>query len=187
MPFDMYGSLFATYNLNNKWAINLQTRLPVPHRASGSYSHIEEGKADTGQTAKTVNSKITDSRTMYTTDIALHMIYSVAPNIGVKAGPVVSIPLNQANGVSIVSTTGTPKDTIAYYSKLAEAINGTSIEKKIRYGISGGVSLSYKRFLLDATYYHDLQKQKISSSLGGYTSNTNNLQIAIGFRLNKKK
>ncbi|TSJ44386.1 PorT family protein [Mucilaginibacter corticis] len=187
MPFDMYGGLFATYNLNNKWAINLQTRLPVPHLAKGSYLHTEEGKTDTGQAIKTVNSKITDSRKMYTTDIALHMLYSVAPNIGVKAGPVLSIPLTQANGVSVVSTTGTPKDTIAYYSKLADAINGTSIEKKIRYGISGGVSLNYKRFLLDATYYHDLQKQKVSSSLGGYTSNTNNLQIAIGFRLNKKK
>jgi len=187
MPFDMYGGLFATYSLNNKWAINLQTRLPVPHQAKGSYLHTEEGKADTGQAVKTVNSRITDSRKMYTTDIALHMLYSVTPNIGVKAGPVLSIPLTQANGVSVVSTTGTPKDTIAYYSKLADAINGTSIEKKIRYGISGGVSINYKRFLLDATYYHDLQKQKVSSSLGGYTANTNNLQIAIGFRLNKKK
>ncbi|MDB5003306.1 MAG: hypothetical protein JWQ34_1531 [Mucilaginibacter sp.] len=186
VPFDAYAGLFATYNLNNKWAINLQTRLPTPHPVSGIYSHTEEGKADTGKTFQTVNSKITDSRKMYTADIALHLLYNVTPTIGVKAGPVLTLPLKQANGVSSVSTSGSPKDSAAYYTKLTEAINSTNIEKKIRYAISGGVSLSYKRLLLDATYYHSFQTQKVSSSLGNYTSNTNSLQITIGFRLNKK-
>lgn len=186
VPFDVYAGLFATYNLNNKWAINLQTRLPTPHPVSGIYSHTEEGKADTGKTFQTVNSKITDSRKMYTADIALHLLYNVTPNIGVKVGPVLTLPLKQANGVSSVTTSGSPKDSAAYYTKLTEAINGTNIEKKIRYAISGGVSFNYKRLLLDATYYHSFQTQKVSSTLGNYTSNTNSLQITIGFRLNKK-
>ncbi|MES2377554.1 MAG: porin family protein [Bacteroidota bacterium] len=186
VPFDVSGGLFADYTLNNKWSVNLQVKLPSPHQAKGNYSHTEDGKTDTGKT-QIVNSKITDSRKMYMVDIPLHLVYHVNPNIGIKAGPVLSIPLQDANGIGIVTTTGTPKDSLVYIAKMSDALNHTSIERKVYYGVSGGISLNYGRFLLDATYYHNFQAQKVSSSLGGYTSNNNSLQIAIGFRLNKKR
>jgi hypothetical protein len=186
VPFDAYGGLFATYDLNNKWSVNLQARLPSPHLARGNYSHTEAGKTDTG-TMKTVNSKITDARKMYMVDIPLYLVYHASPNIDIKAGPVVSIPLTEANGIGTVTTSGTPKDSIAYIVKMSDALNNSSIKRTIYYGLSGGVSVNYGRFLLDATFYHNFQAQKVSSSLGGYTSNNNSLQIAIGFRLNKKR
>jgi hypothetical protein len=186
VPFDVYLGLFASYDLNDKWSVNLQARLPSPHLARGNYSHTEEGKTDTTGT-QTVNSKIMDSRKMYMIDIPLHLVYHVNPNIGIKGGPVLSIPLTDANGISTVTTTGTLKDSVAYFYKMSEALNNTKMERRIYYGISGGVSLNYRRLLLDATFYHNFQAQKVSSSLGGYTSNNNSLQIAIGFRLNKKR
>jgi hypothetical protein len=186
VPFDVYLGLFASYDLNDKWSVNLQARLPSPHLARGNYSHAEEGKTDTTGT-QTVNSKILDSRKMYMVDIPLHLVYRVSPNIGIKGGPVLSIPLTDANGISTVTTSGTLKDSVAYFYKMSEALNNTKMERKIYYGVSGGVSLNYGRLLLDATFYHNFQAQKVSSTLGGYTSNNNSLQIAIGFRLNKKR
>jgi hypothetical protein len=186
VPFDVYLGLFAQYDLNDKWSVNLQARLPSPHLARGNYSHTEAGKTDTGA-MQTVHSQITDARKMYMVDIPLHLVYHASPNIGIKAGPVISIPLTEANGISTVTTSGTPKDSVAYFYKMSDALNHSSIERKIYYGVSGGVSISYGRFLLDATFYHNFQPQKVSSSLGGYTSNNNNLQIAIGFRINKKR
>jgi hypothetical protein len=186
VPFDAYLGLFASYDLNDKWSVNLQARLPSPHQARGNYSHTEEGKTDTTGT-QTVNSKIMDSRKMYMVDIPLHLVYRVSPNIGIKGGPVLSIPLTDANGISTVTTTGALKDSVAYFYKMSEALNNTKMERKVYYGVSGGVSLNYGRLLLDATFYHNFQAQKVSSSLGGYTSNNNSLQIAIGFRLNKKR
>lgn len=186
VPFDVYLGLCASYDLNDKWSVNLQARLPSPHQARGNYSHTEDGKTDTTGT-HTVNSKIIDSRKMYMVDIPLHLVYHVNPNIGIKGGPVLSIPLTDANGISTVTTTGVLKDSVAYFYKMSEALNNTKIERKIYYGVSGGVSLNYRRLLLDATFYHNFQAQKVSSSLGGYTSNNNTLQIAIGFRLNKKR
>jgi hypothetical protein len=159
VPFDVSFGLFANYNLNNRWSVNLQVKLPSPHQARGNYSHTEEGKSDTGKT-QIINSKITDSRKMYMVDIPLHLVYHINPNIGIKAGPVLSIPLQDANGISIVTTSGTPKDSIAYIAKMSEALNHTSIERRIYYGLSGGISLNYGRFLLDATYYHNFQAQR---------------------------
>jgi hypothetical protein len=186
VPFDIHLGLFVNYHLNDNWSVNLQVKLPSPHQASGNYLHTEQGKLDTGRT-QSVNSKITDIRKMYMVDIPLHLVYHLSPNISIKAGPVLSIPLTEANGISTVTTSGTPKDSANYFVKLSEALNHTSIERKIYYGLSGGISLNYRRFLLDATYYHNLQTQKVNSSLGVYTSNNNSLQIAIGFRINKKK
>lgn len=186
VPFDVYSGLFASYNLNDKWSVNLQARLPSPHLARGNYSHTEEGKTDTTGT-HTVNSRIIDSRKMYMVDIPLHLVYRVSPNIGIKGGAVLSIPLTDANGISTVTTSGTLKDSVAYFNKMSEALNNTRMERKIYYGVSGGVSLNYGRLLLDATLYHNFQAQKVSSSLGGYTSDNNSLQITVGFRLNKKR
>ncbi len=182
LPVDAFVGLFGTYNLNTKWGINLQTRFLVPHLASGSYSHANNSKVDTNQTLQ-----ITDSRKIYTADIPLHIVYNLTGGLSLKAGGVISIPVKQINGSSSFQTSGTRKDTTGYYKTLTNTVNTNSFEKKLDYGLSGGISLHVKRLLFDATYYRGLQTQKVSSTLGSYTNNTNGVQLTIGFKLNKSK
>ncbi|MDB5115556.1 MAG: hypothetical protein JWQ79_1048 [Mucilaginibacter sp.] len=182
LPVDVFLGAFVTYNLNNKWGIGSQVRLLNPHTVSGSYTHINQSKIDTNQTLQ-----INDSRKIYTIDIPLHLSYNVTNNLSFKAGPVISIPVKQVTGSSSFQTSKARKDTTTYYSTVTGALNNTGFEKKINYGISGGVTLHVNRLLFDATYYRGLQTQKVSSALGSYTANTNGLQLTIGFKLNKTK
>jgi hypothetical protein len=182
LPVDVFLGAFVTYNLNNKWGIGSQIRLLNPHTVSGSYTHANESKIDTNQTLQ-----INDSRKIYTIDIPLHMSYNVTNSLSFKAGPVISIPVKQVTGSSSFQTSKARKDTTTYYSTVTGALNNTGFEKKINYGISGGVTLHVNRLLFDATYYRELQTQKVSSALGSYTANTNGLQLTIGFKLNKSK
>ncbi|MCC8426460.1 porin family protein [Mucilaginibacter sp. UR6-11] len=181
LPVDVYSGLFATYNLSNKWAVNLQTRLLTPHKVSGGYSHTNDSKKDTAQ-----NLQITDSRKVYTADIPLQLVYKVTGILNIKAGPVLTLPLKQVNGVSTF-TTKTRKDSTGYYNTVTDAINNTGFDKKVRFGVSAGIGLNYKRLLFEAGYYYGLQRLKISSSLGSYTANTGSLQFTIGIKLNKNK
>ncbi|MDB5156119.1 MAG: hypothetical protein JWR50_826 [Mucilaginibacter sp.] len=182
LPVDVYGGLFATYNVNDKWAINLQTRLLTPHKVSGSYTHANESKIDSNQ-----NLRITDSRKIYTADIPVNVAYKITENINLKAGVVFSLPIKQVNGASAFTTSGARKDSTSYYNNVTAAINSTNFEKKVHLSLSGGIGFNYKRLLFDANYAYGLQTQKISSSLGSYTSNTSGVQLTIGFKLSKSK
>jgi hypothetical protein len=182
LPVDVFLGAFVTYNFNNKWAIGSQIRLLNPHMVSGSYTHANGSKIDTNQTLQ-----INDSRKIYTIDLPLHLSYNVTNSLSFKAGPVISIPVKQVTGSSSFQTSKARKDTTAYYSTVTGALNNTGFDKKINYGISGGVTLHVNRLLFDATYYRGLQTQKVTSAFGSYTANTNGLQLTIGFKLNKTK
>jgi hypothetical protein len=119
-------------------------------------------------------------------DIPVFAGYNITRNLSIKAGPVINIPLKQVNGNSTFQTIKSGKDTSTYYSTVTSTINNTGFEKKISYGISGGIGLHVKRLLLDATYYHGMQTQKVSSVLGSYTSGINGVQLTVGFKLNKR-
>jgi hypothetical protein len=180
LPVDAFGGLFATYNFTDKWGVNLQLRFLNPHLVSGSYTHANQSKVDTAQTLR-----ITDSRKIYTADVPLHLLYRITKNINIKAGAVISFPLKQANASSTFQTGKSRKDTSGYYNTVTTALNNTGFEKKVIFGLSGGIGFNIKRLSLDVESYKSLQTQNVSSALGSYTSGTNGLQITVGFKLNK--
>ncbi|MGF7082653.1 outer membrane beta-barrel protein [Mucilaginibacter sp. UYCu711] len=186
LPIDAYTGLFATYNLNDKWAVNMQVKLLLPTIASGSYNHVYVTKGDTGQTIKQTY-KINDSRKIYSAQVPVHLVYKVNNNISVKAGPVINLPIKQFNGVNSINAASSITDTTGYLNRLADTVNTTTFNKKLSLGVSGGIGLSVNRFLLEATYYRALQQYKISSPIGSYSSGANHVQITLGFKLNKTK
>ncbi|HWZ35988.1 MAG TPA: outer membrane beta-barrel protein [Mucilaginibacter sp.] len=180
LPIDIYVGLFGTYNLNDHWAIGLQSRLLVPHTVNGhySYNHV---KTDTPKTTETI--QISDSRKVYTLDFPVHLIYKVNPNISLKAGPILSIPVKTANGT--YPTAG--NDSTGNGNSVTRSLNATAPAKKILFGASAGIGFSYKFLWFDAMYNYSPQPLNMRSDLGSYTSNTNSLQLTIGIKLNKSK
>jgi len=185
LPIDAYTGLFATYNISNKWAVDMQVKLLIPNKANETYNHVYTTKGDTGQMLQH-SFKITDSRKIYSAQIPVHLVYNVTPAISVKAGPVINLPIKFI-GLSTVSAIGTFKDTVGYINRLIDTVNSVNFEKKVTVGVSGGIGYNYKRIKLEATYYYNPQPIKISTPLRSYTNSTNNLQITIGFKLNKTK
>ena len=185
LPVDAYTGLFATYNISDKWAVDMQVKLLIPNKANETYNHIYTTKGDTGQTLQH-SFKITDSRKIYSAQIPIHLVYNVTPAISVKAGPVINLPIKFI-GLSTVNTIGVFKDTVGYINRLIDTVNSVNFEKKVTVGMSGGIGYNYKRIKLEATYYYNPQPIKISTPLRSYTNSTNNLQITLGFKLNKIK
>ncbi|WP_214072367.1 porin family protein [Mucilaginibacter sp. dw_454] len=183
LPVDIYVGLFTTYNLNNQWAIGAQGRFLTPHTSAGSYDYSHTIDVEGFKTVQTF--KINNSRKAYTIDVPVHLIYRATPNISIKAGPLLSIPMKDVNRITF--TDETYGDTTQYVNAVKSYLKSVSYENKLRYGISAGAGYSYRRLSLDATYSYYPQSQKVSSSLGTFTQNTNNLQITLGIKLNKQK
>ncbi|MFD2874273.1 hypothetical protein ACFS5N_17455 [Mucilaginibacter ximonensis] len=173
LPADIYLGLFGTYNVNDRWAVGLQSRFLVPHAVSGTYTY--PGASET--------ILISDSRKVYTIDVPIHLIYKPVSNISLKAGPLLSIQAKTANG----TFPNAANDSTGTKSPITQALNATSMSNKVQLGASAGVGFSYKFLWLDATYNYYTKGQKISSSLGGYSANMNSLQLTIGIKLNKSK
>ncbi|PTQ99701.1 hypothetical protein C8P68_102530 [Mucilaginibacter yixingensis] len=179
---DISPGAFVSFDVRSRWAINAQVRLFNPQKLNGSYTHKNESKKDTLPKILTIN----DSRTVYSAQIPVYLEYKATENLRIKAGGVVSLPIRQARGSSKLSPDTIRKDS-AYFAKTMNTLGGTKYEAKINFGISAGVALHYNRFLFEATYLHPLKPQKVSSDLGSYTSGGNQLQLTIGFKLNKRR
>jgi len=182
LPIDMYAGLYATYNFSPKLAINIQLKGLNPLRFNGSYTHHNESKIDTNQTLS-----ISDSRKAYFVSIPIHFVYAITPNIHIKGGTIINIPMKQVNGSSNYQTSGVKKDTLGYYNTVADKIKATRYEQKINLGLSGGVGLQYQRWMLEATYNKSFNSYHVASDLGSYNTNPGSVQITIGFQLNKPK
>jgi hypothetical protein len=182
LPVDMYAGLYATYNFGSKLAVNIQLKGLNPLRFNGSYTHRNESKIDTNQTLS-----INDSRKAYFINIPVHLVYNITPNIHIKGGPVINIPIKQVNGSSTYQTSGVKKDSLGYYNTVTSKLNATKYNQKLDFGFSGGIGLQYQRLLLEATYNKSFNGYNIASELGSYHSNPGSVQITIGFQLNKPK
>jgi hypothetical protein len=181
-PVDIYAGLYATYNFSPKLAINIQVKGLNPLRFNGSYTHRNESKIDTNQTLS-----INDSRKAYFVNIPVHFVYNITPNIHIKGGPVINIPVKQVNGSSNYQTSGTQKDSLGYYNSVSSKLNATKYDQKLNFGFSGGVGLQYQRWILEATYNKSFSSYHVASELGSYNTNPSSVQITIGFQLNKTK
>lgn len=173
LPADIYFGLFANYNLNDRWAIGLQSRFLVPHAVSGSYSYVSS--------SETI--QVSDARKLYTIDVPVHVIYKPIAGMSLKAGPLLSIRAKTADG----DFPNAGNDSTGTKSPVTQALNATGFANKVQVGASGGIGFSYKSVWFDATYNYYSKGQKISSSLGGYSADINSLQLTIGIKLNKRK
>jgi hypothetical protein len=181
LPVDIFFGLFATYNFNDKWGVNLGIRGLKPQTVSGSYNHANESKIDTLQTLN-----ISDSRKVYFVDVPLNLVFKPTPYLSLKAGPVFSLPVKQVNGNSTFQTGKLKKDSL-YYVKVTQTINATNYTKSVNTGLSFGASLQTGRFVFDAAYIKGLSGLTVGSGLGSYTANSNEFLFTIGFKLNRLK
>ncbi|GAA4092705.1 outer membrane beta-barrel protein [Mucilaginibacter panaciglaebae] len=182
-PVDIYLGVFVNHNFNDQWAVGAQGRFLTPHTDHGSYNYNHPIKVDTLQTVQTF--KINNSRKIYTIDVPIHLIYKATPNIRLKAGPLLSIPIKDVNRISVTELSY--KDSTRYVDSVKSKLKPAYFENKLRYGLSVGAGFTYKFLWLDATYSYYPQSQKAGSALGSFTTNTNNLQITLGIKLNKLK
>jgi hypothetical protein len=180
-PVDLYFGLFATYNINDQWGLGTQIKLLNPQTLTGSYTHANESKVDSGQLLN-----ITDTRKAYFVSIPLHVVYKATDILSFKAGPIINIPVKQVSGTSVLQPAGIRSDT-SYYNKTIAILGQTQYTPKLNYGLSGGVSIHFQRLIFEATYLKGLSGQKVTSGLGSYNGYYNTFQFTIGFQLNKPK
>jgi len=180
-PVDLYFGVFATYNINDKWAVNSQIKLFNPQTITTKYTHANASRIDSGQLLQ-----ITSSRKMYSTSIPLHAVYKVNSNLSFMAGPVINIPVKQTNTGSTWLPTAIRSDS-TYSTHIDSVLNKTKYEQKLNFGLSAGVNITFKRFSFGATYMKSLSGYQISSDFGNHNSYNGTLQFTIGFRLNKSK
>jgi len=180
-PVDAYFGVFASFKVNDNWAINPQVKLLNPQTISTTYAHANQSQVDSGQSLS-----ITASRKMYSVSIPIFVTYKVADNIKLKLGPVINIPVKQINANSVLSPATLRADT-TYFANTTATIKATQYQQGINLGISGGASLQFNRWIFEATYLKSLSGYKLSNGLGSFKSNNGTLQFTIGFQLDKVK
>jgi len=180
-PVDLYFGLFASFKLNDSWAINPQVKLFNPQTITTTYTHTNQSKVDSGQLLS-----ITSSRKIYSVTVPIYAVYKVSGNISLKAGPVISFPAKQINANSILQPYTIRNDS-AYFVHTTSILNATQYQQNINFGLSGGASLQFKRWIFEATYLKSLSGYGLTNGLGTYKSNGGALHFTIGFQLNKVK
>ena len=178
---NLYAGLFATYNLNSRWGINAQVRMLSPQSISGSYTHANGSKVDSSKILL-----ITDSRKAYFITVPVYGVYRVSRNVSIKAGPVISVPLKQEAGSTLLAPATIKKDS-AYYAATINQLNGTRYNQQINFGIAGGLVVQYGRLSIEAAYLKTLGGYQVNSGFGSYKAKNGSLQLTIGFKLNKPK
>ena len=181
LPVDVYFGLFGTYTIKNKLGVNIQLKVLNPQNISGSYNHANGSKVDSNQTLK-----ITDFRKAYFVSIPIQGVYKINDNVSIKAGPVINIPVKQLNGTTTLLPANITTDSV-YYASATSQLKNTKYQQKINFGLSGGVSITYKRLFLEAAYLKGLSGYNISSGFGNYKYNAGNVQVTIGFSLKRAK
>jgi hypothetical protein len=99
---------------------------------------------------------------------------------------VINIPVKQVNGNAVLQPVKIMTDT-PYFKNINKQLSATQYQQKINFGLSGGVTLQYQRFLLEATYNKSFSSYRVVSDLGSYSQNPGSVQISIGFQLSKPK
>jgi hypothetical protein len=180
-PVDVYFGLFATYNLNNKWAVGFQIQFYSPQNVTTSYTHANASKVDSTQSLQ-----ITASRKLYTVNIPVNVIYKLTDNFRLMGGPVIGVPVKQINTSSTLLPAAIKTDS-AYYAQISGILNGTKYEQKLNMGLNAGVGFQYKRWLFEANYLKSLTGYSMSNSWGTYKSSGGTFQFTIGFQISKPK
>jgi hypothetical protein len=118
-PVDAFFGLFASYKLNDKWAISSQIKLFSPQTITTTYSHANQSKVDSTQSLT-----ITASRKQYAISVPIYLQYKATNSINLKAGPVINFPVKQINSNSTLQPTAIRSDSV-YYPKITGILNAT--------------------------------------------------------------
>jgi hypothetical protein len=174
LPVDAFAGLYGTYDLSEKWGIGTQVRVLSPAMVKGRYAKSTyTQRTDTINVVKTTYTN--DSRKIYSVQLPLYAAYHATSNISFKAGPVISFPVKQFSTAIIDSAN-------------RALLTGSRYDQKIDLGLSGGVSVRYKRLIFEATYLKGLTNHTITSDSLSYKTHTSGtLQFTIGIQLGGKK
>jgi len=184
LPVDLNFGLYGTYHFNDRWAINVQAKALNPQKISGSYTHANGAKADSGAVDSGKTIRVTDSRKAYFVSVPIQLVYKLNNYLGLKAGSVINIPVKQITGTTSFTPLAIKTDT-PYYTSVNNQLKNTRYVPAINVGVSAGVSLQYNRFSFEATYLKSISGFKVSSDFGSYKSNPGTVQLTVGFQLNK--
>ena len=180
-PIDPWFGLFASYKLNNSWAISAEAHFFSPQNITTTYTHANQSKVDSNQSLT-----ITASRKMYAVSVPIYAVYNAGNGLSFKAGPVLNFPVKQINTASVLLPYSIRTDT-TYYKNISSALSATQYRQNINFGFAAGASYQYKRFIFGASYLKSLSGYSINSGLGTYKSYSGTFQINIGFQLDKVK
>lgn len=180
-PIDIYTGLFATYHINDKWAVNTQVRFLTPLNLSGTYTN----QNDHVDSVRSI--KVTDSRKVYFVNIPIHAVYKITDNISIKGGPVINILAKQVSFNTSAQKIYDNVDTLFFQTKESQIKTTTRYAQKINLGLSGGISVQANRFIFEAVYQKSLSGYNVISDFHNYKNNPGTLQLSIGFKLNSSK
>jgi len=180
-PIDPWFGVFASYKLNDSWAISTEAHFFSPQNITTTYIHANQSKVDSGQSLT-----ITATRKMYAVSVPVYAVYNAGNGLHFKAGLVINLPVKQINTGSILLPYSIRTDT-TYYKNVSSTLSATQYRQNINFGFAAGASYQYKRFIFGATYLKSLSGYGISSGLGTYKSYNGTFQITIGFQLDKVK
>jgi hypothetical protein len=179
-PVDFFVGVSAVYNFNGKWALYSQVKVLTPQNISYNYPHVNDGLLDSARL------QLNSSRKIYSLEIPLQLSYRINNYLSVRAGPMVSIPMKQANITNRILTPGAKSDS-AYFVSLTDSLKNTKYLPKLNFGLSGGVNFQFKRLSFGAMWNQSLSSYQINSDFGTYSTKPGTFQFNIGWQLDKVK
>jgi hypothetical protein len=172
LPVDGFLGLYAAYDVNDKWAIGSQIRVLSPSVISGNYQIPHIIKRDSSYV--TTYRAQADSRKLYSVQIPIYAAYKLNNVFSFKLGPVISLPTKQ------FSTAKTDSASMALLSQ-------SHYDQKMDLGVTGGVSVRYKRLSFDITYLRGITSHKVTSDSLSYNVHNSQLQFTIGIQIGGKR
>lgn len=179
----LYGGIAADYALTNRLLIGAGLRFSNGSKVKGSYIHPSFFRPDTAA-GFTVN----EERKISAIQVPLNLTYKLSNLISLKAGAVINFAGKPGSASYTLGPVGGFRDTLRRATSIDSAVNNSVLTGKVSLGFTGGVSLNFKNFSVDARYLA-LPPYKVTNPLGNYSSSYNPFQIGVTywFRQGAKK
>jgi hypothetical protein len=169
-----YGvAAFTDYQLSKSLVLNTGLRFNTSRSFSGAYTHQSFDQPDS-----LPSFQFTDARKLSVIDIPLNLEYKLSPVIGIRGGPVLSMPIRQF-GVKL-SSFGLNPDSTSHEQNILLGLKQTKVNK-INLGFGIGLSFHFGHLDLN-TRYEFLKPYVFSNELGTYRKSYQGIQIGLGYR-----
>lgn len=187
-----FAGVLGNYSITPKWGIGIGVNMLPQKLITGGFSNTSYKYIivdDSGKTTHHIADKLTvqSTRKVYTVDVPVIVSYRLTNFISLKAGPVFGIPVKTGLIKNTLSPFSNPIDTLSAYKDITSAANSTTINNNLNLSLSGGVSINFNRFYIDANYLQGLSPYTISSSLGSSKIYYHYFQFGVGYYLFKSK
>ncbi|HEY0175751.1 MAG TPA: hypothetical protein VGC08_05195, partial [Pedobacter sp.] len=181
----LYLGFFGAYRIKPRLLLNAGVRLNTAASLSGNYT--TKPGSFIGDTV--YRYKVSDKRKLMVLNVPLTVEYRLSNRISVNAGPVISLPLSQSNiksGTEFLSDpvlSNKSLDTVRHRS-IDSALTHVKLNR-INTGITGGISIRFSQFYIEAKYLQNFNPYKITSSLGSYRQSYQSFQLGIRYKFKK--